>query len=185
MSKAKGERELHRREQLGAWSEEHGIKLERLDLGQQWVLYAALELVQLFDAVAPLKRLVGYFLAHCGMGLGTKVIAAVVATSDRAVRQTKALTPEEVVRGLRNRGHRKQKLQASHAGVVAKYLAEHPTARAPDILAHIEEELGIAIDRLTLRRYLKRYGLGCLRGNGPPRPTPLFSEAPPTEAPFC
>ncbi len=166
----------------GRGAEDHGIHLSRLDPGQQWVIFAALELIVFLGAVAPLKRLVGYFLAHCGMDLGTKMIAAVVGTTDRAVRQTKALAAAEVVRGLRERGHRKAKLQAKHAGIVAKFLASRPRALAPEILAHIKREIGVEIDRLTLRRYLKRYGLGCLRQDGSVEPAPLFSEAHGSEA---
>lgn len=160
---------------LATWANDQDVDLARLDVGQQWIIFAALELIAFLGAVTPLKRLVGYFLAHCGMDLGTKTIAALVGTTDRAVRQTKALAAPEVLRGLRERGHRKAKLQAKHAGIVAKFLAARPNALAPEILAHIKSEIGVEIDRLTLRRYLERYGLGCLRRDDSVQPTPLFS----------
>ena len=59
---------------------------------------------------------------------------------------------------------RAPKLGPEHVGPVAKYLAEHSGARVKEILQFIEDEFGVQLDRLTLRRYIKRYGLGCLQG---------------------
>jgi transposase len=70
-------------------------------------------------------------------------------------------------------GHRQPKLKAEHAGPVAKYLVEHPSAKVKPILAYIKKDLDVEVDRLTLRRFFKRYGLGCLRGDLV-TDTPLF-----------
>jgi transposase len=173
------ERETQRTTVLKAWAQQKGVDLNRLDLGQQWVVFGALQLIALFDAVPALRRLVGYFLANCRMGIGATVIAAVVGVSDRAVRQARALSPPDMLHSVRHPvgGHRKPKLKAKHAGVVAKFLADRPKVRVREILDHIRCETGVEIDRLTLRRYLKRYGLGCLRGERVAGPTPLFSAA--------
>lgn len=179
VAESAAQRDAERAARLLAWSRQNAIDLNRLDDGQQWVVFAALRLMAFLDGVPALKRLVGYFLANCGMGLGTKVIAAVVGVSDRAVRQAKTLAPKDMLHSVRHPvgGHRKPKLQAKHAGVVAKYIAANPRARVQQIIEHIQETTGVVIDRLTLRRYLKRYGLGCLRGERVAPPTPLFSEA--------
>jgi hypothetical protein len=83
-------------------------------------------------------------------------------------------------------GHRKPKLQPEHAGLLAKYLVEHKRAKVNDILAFIEHELGVSMDRLTLRRYIQRYGLGCLRNDEHVDDgAPLFSAQPSTVEHFC
>ena len=170
------QRETRREEVLGAWALENHLQLDRLDLGQQWVVFAAIELVSFLN-VPPLARVVGYFLAHCGMDLGTQVIASVVGVSDRAVRQAKALSAEQMLHSVRHPigGHRKAKLKAEDAGIVAKYLVEHPRARVKELLDFVSTEIGPKLDRLTLRRYLKRYGLGCLRGTEINGASPLLS----------
>ena len=71
------------------------------------------------------------------------------------------------------RGHAAPKLKPEHAGPIAKYLVEHPRGKAPQILRFVAETLGVTVDRLTLRRYLERYGLGCLREEQA-HDTPLF-----------
>jgi hypothetical protein len=162
---------------LKAWALKNHLNLERMDLGQQWVVFAALELIAFLGAVPALARVVGYFLGHCGMDLGTQVIAAIVGVSDRAVRQAKSLAPEQMLHSIRHPvgGHRKAKLKAEHAGIVAKYLVQHPRSRVNDLLDFISSQLGPKLDRLTLRRYLKRYGLGCLREAEIAGPSPLLS----------
>ncbi|MEY4514832.1 MAG: hypothetical protein RLZZ450_6954, partial [Pseudomonadota bacterium] len=45
-----------------------------------------------------------------------------------------------------------------------------------DILSFVREELHVELDRKTLRVYIVRYGLGCLRGDMLVD-APFFSEA--------
>lgn len=179
------QRESRRNEVLAAWAVEKRLSLDLLDPGQQWVVFAAIELVS-FLSVPALARVVGYFLAHCGMDLGAQVIAAVVGVSDRAVRQAKAHSPAEMLHSVRHPigGHRKAKLKAEHAGILAKYLVEHPGARVRELVDFVSGSIGPKLDRLTLRRYLKRYGLGCLRGTEIAGASPLLSAERSTEEPF-
>jgi transposase len=151
---------------LKRWGKRHDIQVQRLDEGQQWVVFAALQVVVVLGKLAPLRRLLAWVLAHSGMDLGSMVIGAITGVSDRAVRTTKALEPEEILHSVRtpSRGRGKAKLGPEHAGLVAKYLVEHPNAKVKEILAFIKKEFGVTMDRLTLRRYIHRYGLGCLRG---------------------
>ena len=68
-------------------------------------------------------------------------------------------------------------------GLVAKFLAEHKKkCSVAETLAYIEKTFGVEMDRLTLRRFLKRYGLGCLRKERI-SDAPLLSAAPSTAAP--
>jgi hypothetical protein len=49
------------------------------------------------------------------------------------------------------RGHRKAKLEAHHAGVVAKFLVEHPRALVQDVLDFLAKELGITASKACSR----------------------------------
>jgi hypothetical protein len=180
------EREALRAHVLREWADAHGIDLARFDLGQQWVIFFALRVVAHLGKVAGLKRVLGYFLAASKMDLGSGTIAAVIGVSDRAVRSAQALEPQAMLHSVQHPvgGHRKPKLEAHHAGVIAKFLVDHPHALVQDLLDFITNELGVTIDRLTLRRYIARYGLGCLRGELVTN-APLFSAEPVTEEPSC
>ena len=161
------ERKCQRDEQISGWGESHGIDVAHLDEGQKWAVLFALQLLAIVGNFKPLRRLVGYFLAHSGMGFGSTFIAALLDVSDRAIRYANACTAEEIVDSIRHpvRGHRAPKLGPEQAGPLAKYLVEHPRAKVHDILDLVAHKFGVTIDRLTLRRYIERYGLGCLRGD--------------------
>lgn len=180
------EREALRVSELRAWAGSHAIDLARFDVGQQWVIFFALRVVAHLGKVIALKRVVGYFLAISKMNLGSGTIAAIIGVSDRAVRSAQALEPAAMLHSVRHPvgGHRKPKLEAHHAGVIAKFLIDHPRAQVQEVLDYIEKNLSVTLDRVTLRRYIARYGLGCLRGE---RVTdaPLFGAEPVTGAPSC
>jgi transposase len=146
-----------------------------MDVGQQWVIFAALRMLAFIGGIPLLRRLVAWLLAHADMDLGTNVIAAVVGVSDRAIRTTKALKPKKLLHGLQHpvRGHAQPKLRAEDAGVIAQFLVDNRRAYVQDVIEFIEKRLGVTVDRLTLRRYLKRYGLGVLRKEKVDN-TPLF-----------
>jgi transposase len=177
--------ETERDRHLVKWATDTGVDLAKLDAGQQWVIYAALTFLTFIKGVAPLRRMVAYLLCHCGMGLSTSVIGAVVGTTDRAVRNSQQFKPPDFWKRLRilRRGHAPPKLRRVHVGQVAKYLAEHPKCLVADVLSFLAEKLLVKIDRLTLRRFLKRYGLGCLREHEV-QDTPFLPAAPSTAGPF-
>jgi hypothetical protein len=150
------EREQARATTLHAWAATAEVNIDRFDEGQQWVLFAALNIMSFVEALPVMRRVTGYLLTHCGMGLGTGVISSVIGLSDRSLRVAQALEPKQMLHSIRHPtgGHRKPKLKAEDAGVVARYLFEHPES---------EVRFGVTMDRLTLRRFVARYGLGCLR----------------------
>jgi hypothetical protein len=154
------------------------VELRHLDDGQHWLVFAALSIAQALEKIPALLRPLTYALAHSSMGLPAPVIAALTGVSDRAVRATKALTANELLHSLRTppRGRGKPKLGPEHAGTMAKFLVEHPNSQVRDIIGFVRAELGVELDRKTLRVYLTRYGLGCLRGDLL-ADSPLLSEA--------
>ena len=170
--------------QLDQWTTEHHLALDALDDGQRWVVFAALQFLAFVGNVTPLRRVVGYFLSHCGLDFTSPVIAAVVGRSERAVRKARPFAPTQFWARLQRprRGHRTPKLSPADVGPVAKFLAAHPSCAVVELLAFIEETFGVEIDRLTLRRFLKRYGLGCLRKDSVAE-APLLPVEPSTVAP--
>jgi hypothetical protein len=165
--------ELERDAALQPWARQHQLDLHKLNAAQRWLLFFALQWIAWAGSVAPLRRLIGALLAHTRL-LSTSVIGALTGVSDRAVRKTREVAPAELIESLRppNTGA-PCKLKPVHAGTVAKYLVQHPRVLQQDVIAHVHKTLGIDIDRQTLRRFLKRYGLGCLR-DGIVEDAPLF-----------
>jgi hypothetical protein len=165
-AEASAYRAVQRNEVFEDWASQHGVRLGRLDEGQKWVVFAALKVVAVLGDLPPLRRLLAWVLAHSGMDLGSSVIGAITEVTDRSARVTQALEATELLHSVRtpSRGRGKAKLGPEHAGLVAKYLVDHPSAKVKEIIAYIKKEFGVTMDRLTLRRYINRYGLGCLRG---------------------
>jgi transposase len=173
--------EAERDRQLEEWAAGHEVKLDGLDVGQKWVVYAALTFLAFTRGLAPLRRVVAYLLCHCGMGLSTALIGAVVGTTGRAVRNGQQFEPEQFWKRLRTlrRGHAPPKLRREQVGPVAKFLAANKKCSVAELLAFIEKKFDVRMDRLTLRRFLKRYGLGCLREEEV-REAPFLPAAQPT-----
>jgi transposase len=175
--------EEEREQRLSRWSASSGVDLALLDSDQRAVVVAALTFLRFVGGLLALRRIVAYLLAHCGMGLSSAVIGAVVGTTDRAVRKGRQYPPREFWQRLQKarRGHPPPKLRPEHVGLVAKFLSEHKRCSVAELLGFIEKSFGVTLERHTLRRFLERYGLGCLREEAVVG-TPLFSAARPMEA---
>jgi transposase len=166
-----------RERRLKKWAAENGVELSGLDEWQRGVVLAAVTFLSFVRGVPALVRVVAYLLSHCGMGLSSAVIAQVVGLTDRAVRKARQPRPKEFWRRQQQarRGHAPAKLQPEQVGVVAQFLAENKNCTVAEVLGFIHQNLGVQMDRLTLRRFLARYGLGCLRQQSV-EDTPLLSE---------
>jgi transposase len=176
--------QAEREQRLEEWACESGVELPRLDGMQRGVVLAALVFLSFVGGVPALRRMVAYLLSHSGLGLSSAVIGAVVGTTGRAVRKGRQAAPKEFWKKLQKarRGHPAPKLRKEQVGPVAKYLSEHPGCSVAEVLGFIRQSFGVEMDRLTLRRFLKRYGLGCLK-HASVEDTPLLSDARPTEEP--
>jgi hypothetical protein len=181
------QRQVRRKTVLAKWSRERGVELSQLDDGQQWVAYAGLQILSVFGSLSPLRRVVEYALAHSGMDLGSSTISALSGKTDRAIRDTQRMEPSALLQYVQKpvAGHRPAKLKAEHAGPLAKYLVANKGAKVAQIQQFIERELGQSVDRLTLRRYMKQYGLGCLRQDDTVEEPPFLSARRSTEARSC
>jgi hypothetical protein len=147
------------------WVSEHGDKLEGATGPQRVLLEAAVRFIALIEGHAIMLRAAAFFLLHAGMGLTPALVGAAMGRTDRAMRMVQALSAHDFVESVwaQLRRHRQPKLRAEHAGPIAKYLVDHPHETQAQVVAFIARELGIHIDPLTLRRFLKAYGLNVLR----------------------
>jgi transposase len=173
-----------REKRLEKWAAESAVELSQLDAMQRGVVLAALMFLSYVKKVPALRQVVAYLLSHCGMGLSSTLIGAVVGTTDRAVRKGRAIAPRELWKRLRQarRGHPPTKLKREQVGLVARFLSENKRCTVAQVLAFIHQSFGVSMDRLTLRRFLARYGLGCLRAETVAE-APLLSAPPSTEGP--
>lgn len=173
-----------REKRLAKWASESGVELSQLDAFQRGVVLAALTFLSFAGSVAAMRRIVAYLLSHCGMGLNSAVIGKVVGTTDRAVRKGRGVGPQEFWKRQRlaRRGHPPTKLKREQVGLVARFLSENKRCSVAELLAFIHRSFGVQMDRLTLRRFLVRYGLGCLRQESV-ADAPFLSDVPSTEGP--
>ena len=174
-----------RERRLKQWADKSGVELSGLDEWQRGVVLAAITFLSFVKGVPALGRVVAYLLSHCGMGLSTAVIGAVVGKTDRAVRKGRQQSPKQFWKRQQQprRGHAPAKLQREQVGVVAQFLAENKQSTVEQVLEFIHRQLGVQMDRLTLRRFIQRYGLGCLRKEAV-EGTPLLSAPRSMEAPL-
>jgi transposase len=173
-----------RERRLKKWAEKSEVELSGLDEWQRGVVLAAVTFLSFARGVPALGRVVAYLLSHCGMGLSTAIIGAVVGRTDRAVRKGRQHSPKQFWKRQQQarRGHAPAKLQREQVGVVAQFMAENQQCTVEQVLEFIQQRLGVQMDRLTLRRFIKRYGLGCLRKGAVEAP-PFLSAPRSTEAP--
>ena len=173
------------------WVSEHGDKLERATSPQRVLLEAAVRFIALIGGPSLMRRMAAFFLLHTGMGLTPALVGEALGRTDRAMRMVQALSAHDFLASVWAElgRHRQPKLRAEHAGPIAKYLVDHPHDTQAEVVAFIARELGIHVDPLTLRRFLKAYGLYVLcpeRGSteqmGEERPFP--SGAPASEVLF-
>jgi transposase len=150
-----------------SWVRMHGQVLERATAAQRVLLEAVVRFVVAVEGQPVLLRAAAFFLLHAGMGLTPAQVGAAIGRTDRALRTVQALSAREFLESVwADLGrHRQPKLHAEHAGPIAKYLVDHPHGRQAAVVAFIARELGIEVDTVTLRRFLKAYGLNVLRGD--------------------
>lgn len=147
------------------WMHEHQEVMAKATEPQRFLLEAAVRFVEAIRAQPILLRVAAFFLLHAGMGLTPAQVGAAVGRTDRAVRTVQGLSAHAIVESIwRELGrHRQPKLDAEHAGPIAKYLVDHPRCTQGEVVAFLASEWKISIDVQTLRRFFKAYGLGVLR----------------------
>lgn len=170
-------------EALTEVEQKSGVSLSSLLPEQQAVLFAATQVLRAVSAVPMLRRLVGYFLLHCGLSLPMSAVAAVMELGPRALSALKHTPPSELLAAMARRlAGKRRKLRPEHLGPLCRFLVEHPRCTLREVHDFVRSQLGISVKRHALRRYFARYSLGVLREE---RATarPLFAVIPPMPAP--
>lgn len=159
------------------------VSIEALLPEQRWVVFAALQVLVVLEPVPPLRRLVGYFLLHCGLSLPAPVVGAVLALGPRAVSSLKHTGAAQLLAALRPPASGSlPKLRGEHVGSVVRFLLDHPGSTLPQLQQFVRSQLGLSVQRHALRRFLRRYGLASLRTQRVDS-GPLFTDTPATPAP--
>jgi hypothetical protein len=160
------------------WSQAHADLLGNSLAPQRVLLEAAVRFVAAIAGHPIVTRMAAFFLLHTHMGLTAAQVGAAVGRTDRAMRTVQALSARAFLDSIWNElgRHRRPKLLPEHAGPIAKYLVEHPNSTAEEVIGFIRSELGLSVDRQTLRRFSKTYHLGVLRGRSD---TPEEDDEPP------
>ena len=160
------------------------LALDTLDEGQCWLLYAALNLLVLLQPVPELRRVVGFLLCHCRLGLKLQAVAAALELCPRALSTLKKTQPADLLRSLRSTPPgKKPKLRPEHVGAVARFLVDNPQAQLSHVLEFVRKQLGVSVKRHALRRFFLRYSLGELNKERVAA-RPLFGVTLPSAAPL-
>src|SRR4051794_29313609 len=106
-------------------------------------------------------RLLSHFLLHAHTGLKVAQIARLLGISRSAASAQQGLPSKEVVQAAHHRlaGRAHGKLWPRFAGPIAHFLHHHPEATRWDLLDFIRDTWGVAVSRVALHRFLKKYGL--------------------------
>jgi len=143
------------------WLRGAGVSPERLSDQQRAVLEAAFRFLQQGDGEYATSRMAGYFLLHCGAGLGVAQVARLVGISPRSASRHRKLSAREVTRQIHHhfRGRPYGKLLPRHLGPIAEFLFTRPKATRDDLLDFIMRTWGFRVSKVALWEFLKKYGL--------------------------
>jgi len=146
---------------LDQWLYGAGISSGRLSGQQRAVLEAAFRFLQQGDGEYAASRMVGYFLLHCGAGLGVAQVARLVGISPRTASRHRKLSAREVSQQIHHhfRGRPYGKLLPRHLGPIAEFLFTRPEATREDLLNFIARIWGFRVSHVALWEFLKKYGL--------------------------
>ena len=181
-------------ETCGQWLEQAGIEEHRLSPDQQGLLRGAFAFRQQQGPDYYSTRILGHFLLHAGSGLKVAPIARLLAISRPTASRQQKLSSRQVIQQAHHRmdGRPYGKLLPRFAGPIACFLFGHPDASRADLLDFIQRTFGIAVSRIAVYKFLKKYGLDHLppaeprqsSGDPPPvlppptRPAPVQTEPP-------
>jgi hypothetical protein len=143
------------------WLAEAQIAEPALSATQRPLLQAAFQFRQRCGADYYSTRLLSHFLLHCNSGLKVAQIARLVGFSRSAASAQQDLSSKEVIQAAHHRlaGRSHGKLLPRFAGPIARFLHEQPEATRWDLLDFIQRTWNVAVSRMALHRFLKRYGL--------------------------
>lgn len=174
--------------------------LERHQLGnkakpdQLPLLEAALTFLEFVGHLALFRRILAYFLQHCGVKFPQRMLAALLAYTDRNLRKLKNQAPADMARHLQFRPEHNvgqaARVQPEHIGPLVEFLVARERTTLEEVQAFLEDKLGIRVSRSTVETTLQQYELTRLLRRKAPygaeQAAPKFFEVKPGgAASFC
>ena len=128
---------------------------------QRAVLEAAFRFLQQSGRDYFSRRLLSHVLLHAQTGIKVAPLARLLGFSRSAASAQQGLSAKEVVQATHHRlaGRTHGKLLPRFAGPIAQFLCAQPQASRWDLLDFIRRTWGVAVSRMALHRFLKKYGL--------------------------
>jgi hypothetical protein len=168
---------------FAGWLHDSAVPQARLTAPQRAVLEAAFHFLHQRGPDYFSRRLLSHFLLHAQTGLKVAQIARLLGFSRSAASAQQGLSSKEVVQAAHHRlaGRAHGKLLPRFAGPLAQFLHDHPEATRYDLLDFIRRTWGVAVSRMALHRFLKKYGLD-EASRIAPVPVPDAAAAPPNPA---
>jgi transposase len=177
------------REDFPTWLAQAEIPQQRLTPEVQALLQAVFRFRQEqgFDYFS--TRLLSHFLLHCHSGLKVAQLARLLGISRPTASEQQRLSSKQVIQQAHHRldGRPYGKLLPRFAGPIAGFLLGHPEASRADLLDFIQRNFGVAVSRIAVYKFLKKYGLDHLaqpqqRKSAPGAPPVLPPPASPAPA---
>ena len=146
---------------LARWLQDAAVPEPALTAAQRAVLHAAFRFLQRCGRDYYSVRLLSHFLLHCQAGLKVAQVARLLGLSRSAASAQQGLSSKEVVQAAHHRlaGRSHGKLLPRFAGPIAQFLHHHPEATRWDLLDFIRCTWGVSVSRVSLHRFLTKYGL--------------------------
>src|SRR5215207_1817920 len=161
-------------EDFTTWLAQAEIPQQRLTPEVQSLLQAVFRFRQEQGADYFSTRLLSHFLLHCHSGLKVAQLARLLGISRPTASAQQRLSSKQVVQQAHHRlnGRPYGKLLPRFAGPLAGFLLGHPEASRADLLGFIQRTFGVAVSRIAVYKFLKKYGLDHLTQPEPHQPAP-------------
>ena len=146
------------------------------------LLEAALTFLEFVGHLALFRRILAYVLHHCGVKFPQRMLAALLAYTDRNLRKLKTQAPAAMARHLQFRPEsnvgQAARVQPEHIGPLVEFLVARERTTLEEVQAFLQDKLGIRVSRSTVETTLQRYRLTrLLRRKAAPeagQPAPTF-----------
>lgn len=146
---------------FAAWLEQADIPPSRLTPELEVLLQATFRFRHSQGTDYYSTRLLSHFLLHCETGLKVAQIARLLGISRPNASRQQNLSSKQAIKQAHHRmdGRPAGKLLPRYAGPIARYLLSHPDCTRADLLDFIHRTFGVAVSRIALYKFLKKYGL--------------------------
>jgi transposase len=174
---------------FSAWLTQARVAEHRLTPDQRGVLVAAFHFRQSRGDDSYSTRLLSHFLLHAQTGLQVAQIARLVGVSRPTASGQQGMSSKQAVQQAHHRmdGRPYGKLLPRFAGPIIEFLLARPQATRADLIDFIDQTFGVRVSRISLYKFLKKFGLDRV-GVSAPGTAPAVAAAspdPPTTRPVA